>query len=111
MVEVPKLEASAVHEDSRRVRLNGEIDFSCAASLVRGLLSLNGTSVEVDLSDVIFIDAGAIGALITVKNELEGRGCDLYVIGARRIVRRVLELVGPDGWAEDVEVADNVAHG
>ena len=101
MGEVPgfRLVASAVSEDLHRVRLSGEVDFMCAESLVQSLLLFNGTSVEVDVSDVTFIDAAAVGALVRVKRQLEGRGCDLYVTGAQGIVQRVLDLVGPDGWA------------
>ena len=101
MDEVPgfRLVASAVSEDLHRVRLSGEVDFTCAESLAESLIFFNGTSVELDVSELTFIDAGAVGAMVKVKQKLQSQGCDLYVTGAQGIVRRALEVVGPDDWA------------
>jgi anti-sigma B factor antagonist len=100
MAEVPgfRLVANAVAEDLHRVRLSGEIDISNVDSLLQSLVFFNGASVELDVSDLTFIDAAALGALIGVREKLRRQGCDLRVIGAQGIVRRVLELVGPADW-------------
>ena len=79
MAEVPgfRLEASAVAEDLHRVRLRGEIDVSNVEPLSQSLMFFNGTSVQLDVSDVTFMDAAALGALIGVREKLRRQGCDL----------------------------------
>ena len=98
--EVPgfRLEASTLAEDFHRVRLTGEIDFTCAEALAQGLIYFNGTSIEIDVSDVTFIDAATVGALVGVREKLRKQSCELYVTGARGIVRKVLGAVGPADW-------------
>jgi anti-anti-sigma factor len=100
MAEVPgfRLEACAVAQSLHRVQLSGEIDVSNVEVLRQSLVPFNGTSVELDVSELTFIDAAALGTLIGVRERLRRQGYDLRITGAQGIVRTVIELVGPEDW-------------
>lgn len=89
-----------VGKSLRRVRLSGEVDISCANSLASTPVLCGDTSVEVDVTDLGFIDAAGIGALIAARNRLERKGRQFTVTGAQGIIRRVFEIIGFDDWAK-----------
>jgi anti-anti-sigma factor len=93
-----KLETTAVVDELHSIRLIGEVDFGCIEALAQSLYLLSGTSVEIEVSDLTFIDCVSVRVLIDVKEVFQSRGFDLYVTGAHGIVRRVFELVAPGVW-------------
>lgn len=88
--------------DLHLVALHGELDVGAADGLTDTLVSIAGSTLVVDLSDLTFIDASGIGALVRAKNHIkaDGRG-DLVFSRPTAIVRRTLEVVGLDSWIVD----------
>jgi anti-sigma B factor antagonist len=83
------------------VVLTGEIDVATSAAVeaaVAGSVAAEGvTAVEVDLSDVDFLDSSGISALLMGRRNAEERQLAFRVMGARGVTRRVLEMTGV--WA------------
>lgn len=71
--------------------LEGELDYFVAGELRRKLAGRRRPMV-VDLSGLVFIDVGGIGALVRLREELSAGGKELRVINASAHVRRVFEL-------------------
>lgn len=77
------------------MHLSGELDWSTARDLETLLSGLEdaGNRVILDLTDVVYIESGAIGLLITVQQDLNERGGAVAIV-CRQDVRRTLERVG-----------------
>jgi anti-sigma B factor antagonist len=85
-------------DDSRVVRLAGELDLYNAAAVgeVLAAVCANGpTRVVVDLSEVEFIDSTALGVLIEARTKLPNRN-GFLLAGPRLATRRALEISGLD---------------
>lgn len=87
--------------DTHRVRLHGELDIAPAAALEARLVEIAGSTVELDLSQLRFIDARGIAALVSARRRIAESGNHLRVVGASGLVRRVLSLVDLDGILDD----------
>lgn len=85
-------------EETRSIRLVGEVDMSSARELEEELGSAieRGGPVLVDIGEVTFMDSTGITALLKAAHALRGRGC-LILHGEQDNVRRVLDLVRLDG--------------
>jgi anti-anti-sigma factor len=85
-------------EETRSIRLVGELDMSSARELEEAL----GSAVEqagpvlIDLSELTFMDSTGISVLLKATEALRGRGC-IILHGERDNVGRVLDLVRIDG--------------
>jgi anti-sigma B factor antagonist len=97
----PLLEVVRHDAEVTRVRLRGEIDLAVADDLATALIGLDGATMEVDLSQLDFIDATGIGAMVRVNNHLRGAGHRFALTGAHGPVRRVFELVDLEGLLVD----------
>lgn len=78
------------------LRLAGELDMDATAAL-RDLLDgavARSAAVEVDLTEVRFIDSTVITTLVAAHNAAARRACRLTVTNPQGHVRRVLELTG-----------------
>jgi anti-anti-sigma factor len=89
-----------------RVAVSGEIDLYTADALREGLLRVLGeytpAVLEVDLTEVEFLDCAGVDVLVDAHNAARHAGVRLRVTHPQRIVRRVLDLVGPRGVLEPV---------
>ena len=95
--KAPVLSVDTV-DDSRVVRLAGELDLYNAAAVgeVLAAVCANGpTRVVVDLSEVEFIDSTALGVLIEARTKLPNRN-GFLLAGPRLATRRALEISGLD---------------
>lgn len=86
---------------THRVRLHGELDVASAAGLEARLVALAGSTVEADLSELRFIDARGIAALLSARRRIAEAGSRLRIVGATAPVRRVFALVDLDGILDD----------
>ena len=79
--------------------LHGELDIVSAYDLALALVEVAGSTVIVDLSDLIFIDSSGISALVMARNRIlaDGRG-QLVLTRPGGIVRTALEIVGLSAW-------------
>jgi anti-anti-sigma factor len=80
--------------------LAGELDLATSAELRRKLVDLvesgRAPVVVVDLSEVCFIDAAAVGVIVGVRAVAAARGRQLYVDGLRGNPARVFEILALD---------------
>ncbi len=94
------IEYTTLCEDVQRVRIrfSGEIDLSSSdvveAAVFDALRSHHPRQVEVDLSEVRFIDSSGIHALLRCRTETIRERCQLAVTNAQPMVYRVLEISG-----------------
>ena len=75
----------------------GELDIATAPELERAVdAGLDGRSGEfrLDLGGLTFVDSSGAQALLHAQNAVESRGRRLMLVGARRPVRRALEVMG-----------------
>jgi len=99
-----KLSSTVEIDPERRVIvLHGEIDMANAAELRTAIAEadwMDGGPVDVDLSDLRFIDSSGISALLLATE----RGSSLILRGPTPPVRRVFEVLNLD-TAAGIEIA------
>jgi anti-sigma B factor antagonist len=81
------------------VTASGQLDLAVTDELRAVLSPLSGV-VTVDLTDVTFIDSSAIGVLVGAHNHLADHGGNLRLRNPQELPRRVLEIVGLEGWID-----------
>jgi anti-anti-sigma factor len=86
-------ELAAEHGD-HQVRLAGELDFASTPQLADRLVAIAGSAVVLDLSDLRFIDARGLAALVEAKQRIEQQGDRMELRGAHGLVARVFEICG-----------------
>ena len=84
------------------VTLSGEYDRTSFSALEAMLeTAAQGVPVlSVDMTEVTFLDASTVHALMTVQNQLSDRGAHLVIRSPSRISRRVLDACGLDALVE-----------
>ena len=99
----PALGTRVLSEGERVVvALSGELDLATAPQL-RSCLAPLVTSptapqeLVLDLSELCFLDASGISALLTVQRALAARGGRLALRAPSRLVRRVVKVLDLDG--------------
>jgi len=95
--------AVEVDRERRTIVLRGEIDMANAGELRTAIAEadwMNGGPLEVDLSDLHFIDSSGIGALLSATE----RGYSLVLRAPTALVRRVFEVLSLD-TAAGIEIA------
>ena len=79
--------------------LSGELDISGVAGLREALDELHRRGhrrVELDLSDLDFLDAAGLGELVRADRRFRDSGAELVLTGLRPAQRRLLEITGLD---------------
>jgi anti-anti-sigma factor len=80
--------------DTAHLTAHGEIDLTTADAFGRALSeAARSTVVEVDLTDVSFMDARGVGALVGARRDADP-SVSISVVAASGQVRRVLETTG-----------------
>jgi anti-anti-sigma factor len=86
------------HDAAVEVVATGELDMAAAFKLESGvdpLLEDDAVdSVQLDLSEVGFVDSAGLGALLALRERAQDRGIPLQIARASGPVRRLLELTG-----------------
>ena len=88
----------AVRTDPEGVlHLTGELDTTGASVLARALdpLTVGGAVIQLDLSDLTFMDSTGINALCNAAQRLGDRG-RIVLVDPTSSVRRLLEITGLD---------------
>jgi anti-anti-sigma factor len=83
---------------SLEVVASGELDMAAAFQLESGLDPLLEDraveAVQLDLSEVGFVDSAGLGALLALRERAQDRGIALRISRASDPVRRLLDLTG-----------------
>ena len=108
--------ALAVSTDlaDRRLTLTGELDFFSRSltEVSATLMVINPGDTTVDLAGVRFVDAGGLGRLVRLRNNLALREATLTVINASPGVQRVFRIAGlQDMLPPGIRNGDQVASG
>ncbi len=74
------------------VEVEGELDYFSSAHLRRHLDGLDGRDIVLDLAAVSFVDAAAVGTMVSVDNRLNDDGHRLRVINLDRPHRRIFQI-------------------
>jgi len=94
----PDFGVSIVHVDGRStVRVTGDIDLAIATELRQRLtlvITAGTGDVDLDLSDVTFLDCSGLGVLLAARQELRDRKHRLMVQNPSKPVLRLFELSG-----------------
>ena len=89
---------SIVHVDGHsNVRVTGEIDLATATELrhrLETVIAAGTGDVDLDLSDVTFVDCSGLAVLLAARQELQGKKHRLMVRNPSKPVLRLLELSG-----------------
>ena len=92
--------AGRTENDFQVVQLVGKIDrlkdSIVLKSYVNTLVDKNQTSIALNLSEVTYLDSGALNVLIYSHNTLKKKGGSLVLIEPNEYVKDVLEVVGLD---------------
>jgi anti-anti-sigma factor len=79
------------------MRLSGELDLGTVPMFVDAMADVLGDNppvVELDLSELTFIDSSGVGAYVTAFRRAKAQGTNLSVGPRSPLVQRVLELSG-----------------
>lgn len=74
------------------VRFCGELDLSSARCTCEALAAIRAPAIVVDLSELSYLDASGLSALVVARRRLALAGRRLTIRGARGGVRRVFEV-------------------
>jgi anti-anti-sigma factor len=79
------------------VSIAGELDMARETEVLELVVSVDappGSTVDVDLSAVSFVDSRGLRAILGARGFLAGRGCELRLLNPTRQLLKVIELAG-----------------
>lgn len=82
--------------DPALVRVCGDLDIESAPSLRALLVPLLPRRVEMDLTDVTFIDSSGVNVLLSHHRHCREAGGRLTVIQSSKTVQQIFQLLGVD---------------
>jgi anti-sigma B factor antagonist len=96
-------------EDVALLRLRGRIVFGATETLRDAVDSqLDASAVVLDLARVSAVDAGGLGVLLELREQLQSRGIEFKLINVTRRVRQVLEIARLDSVFETFSEAESL---
>lgn len=101
-----RVTAESLADERSVVRLAGELDLSTVpmfVATVDDLLDTGATEVELDMTDLSFIDSSGVGAYVAAHRRARERGTRLWVGERSALVGRVLQISG----VEEALAAEN----
>lgn len=81
------------------VDINGELDVAGAdkvKSHLNNLIEEQALDVKIDFTNLEYIDSTGLGALIGVLKRLKVNDKDIYVLNARKNVKKIFSITGLD---------------
>jgi anti-anti-sigma factor len=90
-------EITHVEHDSITITMVGVLDMARECELLNLAVTLDlspGTVVELDLSEVTFVDSAGLRSILNVQTYLEGRRCELHLVRPQRHLLKLIEIVG-----------------
>jgi len=96
--ELHKLDLGIAADGDRvSISIGGELDTTTSPrliSVVRDVIGDRTGLIDLDCSDVWFLDSAGVRALIVVRNEATRRGVDFSLVRASGTVARILDMTG-----------------
>ncbi|GAA0106184.1 STAS domain-containing protein [Paraclostridium sordellii] len=81
------------------VGIDGELDVAGADKVkehLNGLIEENPIDLKIDFTNLEYIDSTGLGALIGVLKRLKVNDKDIYIINARKNVKKIFTITGLD---------------
>ena len=73
------------------ISIRGRFDFSCHQEFRKAYEQIEPcTEIDVDLSQVDYLDSSALGMMLVLKDEAHGK--PIRVVGCRPAVKRILDI-------------------
>ena len=88
---------TAVTDTRMTIAVVGELDLARECELLNLVLTLElrpGTTIELDLSEVTFVDSYGLNSIIKADAYLRGIRCELILVRSQPQLLRLMELVG-----------------
>jgi anti-sigma B factor antagonist len=79
-----------------RLALSGDLDFDTAADLTGLTLDAGYRRLDVDLSELAFIDSSGLAALVRLQRQVEGADAVLRVVALTPYLRNLMRMTGLD---------------
>ncbi len=89
--------ATSANGDSCVIRVSGEVDVSNKDELSAAIMEVQegqAQEVEVDFTEVSYIDSSGIGVLVAAAHRASDAGTRFFVSHPQRNVARVLSMLG-----------------
>jgi anti-anti-sigma factor len=101
------------HEDigAAVVHLSGDVDLAVVPSVEAALGDLMDSGLHnlvVDLANVTYADSSALGLLVWLDRQLDGKDGRVVLVGADRNVTRILEMSGLISVAESIKTDESI---
>jgi anti-sigma B factor antagonist len=83
-----------VHEENgvSTVALRGELDLWETETVQKAVAAISNGDVALDLSDLTFLDAAGVSAILAARRIVTERGSRFTIMGAKSLVRTVFEV-------------------
>lgn len=81
------------------VNINGELDVAEADRVkehLNNLVEENPVDIKIDFTNLEYIDSTGLGALIGVLKRLKINEKDIYILNARKNVKKIFDITGLD---------------
>ena len=105
-VQSPRDDGSTRSGSVHRVVLEGDVDIARLdelAEVVDGFRRSAAPNVDIDLTQVEFLDSTGLGAIFRLRGIAQARGGRIRLVGPSRSVRRALELAGTTDLIEVID--------
>jgi anti-anti-sigma factor len=96
--------------DSIVISMSGELDMARECELLNLVVTLNplpDTIVELDLSNVTFVDSSGLRSIVNAQAYLRGRCCQLHLVRPQHQLVRLIEMIG---LTDLIVVDDSTTH-
>ena len=83
--------------DSCCLRVTGELDLASGQQLGDALAQAQRDGcrqIELDLSEVTFLDSKALGILLSARRRMAGEDQEIVLVGLRPNLRKIFDLTG-----------------
>ncbi|WP_373600176.1 STAS domain-containing protein [Paraclostridium bifermentans] len=90
---------SRLDDNFWNVGINGELDVAAADKVkehLNGLVEEQAVDMKIDFSNLEYIDSTGLGALIGVLKRLKINEKDIYILNARKNVKKIFSITGLD---------------
>lgn len=109
-MEIGGREVNEFHVIDVAGKINRLKDSVALKSFITTLLDKNITCIALNLSEVTYLDSGALNVLIYCYNRLSKHGGKLAIIQPNEYVRDVLEVVGLDKLVRIYSTEEDFEH-
>lgn len=79
-----------------RLALSGDLDFDTAAELTELTFDAGYRQLDLDLSELAFIDSSGLAALVRLQRQVEGADAELRVVALTPYLRNLMRMTGLD---------------